>query len=113
MLGMLWARRQVTALLLQPSPGLETLNHRKIAGNQPLVLKENISRYSCLARPPCGCSTEEAAALPSAAVCSKSKSGACREPAERWVPAGAPASARLLPSQEEVTFEEGKLWPCT
>lgn len=41
MLGMLWARRWVTALLLQPSPGLETLNHGKIAGNEPLVLKKH------------------------------------------------------------------------
>lgn len=38
-LRMRQARRQVMALLLQPSSGLETFNCRKIAGNQPIILK--------------------------------------------------------------------------
>ena len=75
--------------------------------------KKTIGRCRCRARSPRSCGTEEAAASPSAAVCSESKGGACREPAEGWKPAAAPTSAWLLPSQEKVTFEEGKLWPCT
>lgn len=114
MLVMLWARRWVTALLPQPSPGLETLNHGKIAGNKPLVLKKpTIVRCSHHTRSPCGCSRAEAAALPSAAACSKSKSKCLQGARWRSVPAAGPALAQLLPSQErEVTSEEGKPWRC-
>lgn len=80
MLGMLQGRRRVTALLLQPSPGLETFNRGKMAGNQPLILKKNIGRCSRRMRSPCGHGTAEAAVSPGVAVRSESRSGACREP---------------------------------